>query len=108
MQEAITGSLRAGGDDGEIRMAVYEMHPPDLVKLVFVRVLDDAQAVHPQVPEPEGVGDVDRVPNSLRKERGIDPGRVDGYVGIGSLVELCFAPHIAECEVFTVCAHRRG
>lgn len=95
MQEAIAGPLRAGGNDSEVGMTVDEMHPPDLVQLVFVRVLDDAQAVHPQVLEPKDVRDVDRVPDSLGKERGINPGGVDRFVGVSGLVGLCFAPHVA-------------
>lgn len=102
MQEAIAGPLRTGGNDSEIRMTVDEMHPPELVQLIFVRVLDDAQAVHPEVPEPKGVCDVDRVEDGLGKERGIYPDRVYGYVGNGGFVGLCTAPHVAECHVLAV------
>lgn len=107
LQKPVADSLCAGGDDSKIRVAINEVHSPDFVQLVLVGILNDAQAVRPNVPESECVRDVDRVADSLREERSIDPGGVGRYVGFGSLVRLCFAPNVAEREICTVFALRR-
>lgn len=77
------------------------MHAPELVKLVLVRVLDDAQTIRPEVLESERVCGVDRVADSLREESGVDPSRVGSDVGFTGLVRLFFSPYIAESEIFS-------
>ncbi len=106
-QEAAAGPLCAGGNDSEMCVPIDEMHPPDLMQLVLVGVLDDAQAVDSEVPKPEGVGDVDHVENSLGKERASDDVAVSRDVGCGGLVGLCSAPHVAEREICAVFAVHR-
>ncbi len=106
LQEALADPFSAGGDNSQVRVAVYKMHTRQLMQFVFVRVLDDTQAVHPEVLESEGVRNIDRVANGLGQARDVDALGIEGYVGSRGPVRLGLAPHIAECEVFAMSAPR--
>lgn len=100
LKKALADLPGVGRDDGHVRVAIDEMHAPQLALLVLDRVLNDAEAVRPEVLHAKGMRDVDSVADCLGKAGGIDPGSIGGYVGRSSPMGLVFAPHVAERDIF--------
>lgn len=98
LQKALADTLRTGGDDCQVCITVDVVHMTDLVQLVVVRVLDNAEAINPEPAEPQHVCYVDCIADGRGKMFGGDTLCVRGYVCVRGLVDLVFSPHVAQRE----------
>jgi hypothetical protein len=70
-------------------------HPHGLLFPVVLVVLDDAQRVHPEIPQPEGLRDLDGFLDGFGQGRELDLSAVLFVCGFGGGVELAAAPAVA-------------
>lgn len=72
LKKARVDSFRATGHDRYMGIAIDVVHATDFVRLVLVRVLDDAQAIDPEPPEAEFVCDIDGVADGQGENMRVD------------------------------------